>query len=979
MRIESPRRSRRVRKEPDHVPSSTYRLQLNLSFTFRDAAGIVDYLDALGVSDCYASPFLMARPGSLHGYDVTDHSAVNPESGSDKDLLEFAERVRRHSMGLIADVVPNHMCISDSSNRWWWDVLENGPYSPFSRYFDIDWHPPKPDLTNKVLIPVLGDQFGRVLENQELAVLYDGGAFHVAYHETRLPLSPGSWPLILRPPLIGLKRRLGDTHPSIVELESILIGLSHLPYGADIEDVIVQELQREKEVIKQRLARLVALDESVRQVMESSLMQINGKKGDPHSFDALEKLLASQFYRLSFWRVAADEINYRRFFDINDLAAIRVEDPAVFSAVHALIVDLIKQGYVSGLRIDHPDGLLDPVEYLRDLQARCSTAHSDTGAAGGLPFYVVCEKIVIGDEELRGNWAIEGTTGYGFLNWLNGLFVDHSKKRAFYRLYQSFTGYSQPYEELIYESKKLVLQVSMSSELKVMASELDRISEQHRWSRDFTLESLRSALLEIIACFPIYRTYITREVPRPDAEDERHIVSAIDRAKRRNRAISESVFDFVRSVLMHDDPEGLSESQSAQRRHFVMRFQQFTGPVMAKGLEDTAFYRYFPLASLNEVGGDLRQFGTSPSVFHTKSLIRRRAWPNSMLATSTHDCKRSEDVRALINVLSEIPADWYRAIRSWQELNRKRKAVIAGDTAPSANEEYLFYQTLIGAWPLKSMNPEEHHAFVNRIQVYMEKAVREAKVHSSWINPNTAYEEAVRKFVCLTLELWPDNQFLNAFTAFRCRIARAGVLNSLSQVLLKIASPGVPDFYQGSELWNPSLVDPDNRRPIDFSIRRTLLETLDRAAQEDPAALVDRLMESPVDGAIKLYITSRALRFRKANRELFAKGAYFPLHAVGPRETHLIGFARMLGRRQAIAFAGRFFMGLSAEKCLPVGEETWGDSAVILRKELGCSDYQDVVTGLSVKTHVRNGKAVLLLGEVFSHLPLALLVKDNSG
>jgi (1->4)-alpha-D-glucan 1-alpha-D-glucosylmutase len=921
----------------------------------------------------------MARPGSTHGYDVTDHSTLNPEIGSDEDFRAFAQRIQDRGMGLIADVIPNHMCISDPSNRWWWEVLENGPYSLFSSYFDIDWNPPKPDLANKILLPVLGEQYGQALENQELAALFESGSFQLGYHETCLPLSPGSWALLLRPVLIVVKERLGQTHPSVVELESILTALFHLPYGHEIDDEAIQELHREKEVIKQRLSKLVDTDESIRRTIEDSLKQRNGNKGDPRSFDELEKLLASQFYRLSFWRVAADEVNYRRFFDVNDLAAIRVEDPRVFSAVHDQIFSRIGQGYISGLRIDHPDGLFDPAQYFRDLQAGCQRARAPDGTRDTRPFYLICEKILVGDEELRDNWAVEGTTGYGFLNVLNGLFVDHSKKRAFYRLYQAFTGYSKPYEDLVYESKKLVLQASMSSELNVMARELDRISEQHRWSRDFTLESLRSALLEIIACFPIYRTYVTAEATRPDAEDERHIISAIERAKWRNRAISESVFDFVRSVLTHNDPQGLSEAHSAQRCHFVMRFQQFTGPVMAKGLEDTAFYRYFPLASLNEVGGDLRQFGTPPSLFHTKSLIRRRSWPNAMLATSTHDCKRGEDVRALINVLSEIPVDWYRAIRLWQQLNRKRKAVIAGAEAPSVNEEYLFYQTLIGVWPFQAMTTEQHREFVNRIESYMEKAVREAKVHSSWISPNPSYEDAVRNFVNLALEPSPDNQFLNALVAFRRTIASAGILNSLSQVLLKIASPGVPDFYQGAELWNLTLVDPDNRRPIDFSIGRALLEKLDRVGQEDPVALVDCLMKDPEDGAIKLYVTSRGLRFRRANRDLFAKGAYLPLRAVGRGQAHIVAFARLFGGRRVIALAGRFFMALGAAQSLPVGEHAWKDSHVVLRSELSCSEYHDVFTQLSVKAEVRNGKAVLALPSVFSHLPLALLVGDKVG
>jgi (1->4)-alpha-D-glucan 1-alpha-D-glucosylmutase len=976
MRTDSAGRWRRTMPHAARVPTSTYRLQLNGSFTFRDATAVVDYLHALGISDCYTSPFLMARRGSLHGYDVIDHGKTNSEIGTEEEFREFGETLRSHGMGLVADVVPNHVCISAPENQRWWDVLENGPYSAFAHWFDIDWAPPKPDLANKVLLPVLGEQYGRVLESQELTVLYDTGAFCVAYCEARFPLSPRSWSLFLAPALLAMKLRVTGEHPSVLEFESVLTALSHLPYGADISETTVRELQREKEVIKQRLAKLVDSSAAVGQSIQESLQQINGKKGDTRSFDSLERLLALQFYRLSYWRVAADEINYRRFFDINDLAAIRVEDRDVFRAAHARILELVEQGYITGIRVDHPDGLYDPARYFRDLQKDCQAARIRAGAPAGQPFFVICEKILIGDEELRSNWAIEGTTGYGFLNFLNGLFIDHSKRRAFDRLYSAFTGCSQSYETLLYHSKKLVLQVSMSSELHVMARQLDRISEQHRWSRDFTLESLRSALLETIACFPVYRTYITADTAQPDAEDKRHVLSALERAKQQNRAISESVFDFIRSVLLHDDPDGLTDAQREQRRHFVMRFQQFTGPVMAKGMEDTAFYRHFPLSSLNEVGGDLRQFGTSPGFFHAKNLVRRREWPNAMLSTSTHDSKRGEDVRALINVLSEIPADWYRAICSWRQMNRRWIVEFAGTPAPSPNEEYLFYQTLVGAWPLTPMNAEEHQTFIDRMERYMEKAVREAKVHSSWINPNATYEKAVQEFVRGALELSPSNEFLDAFIPFRCRVGRVGVLNALSQVLLKTTAPGVPDFYQGSELWNLALVDPDNRGPVDFSQRRALLEQLDRAAGP-PAAFLHRLVENPGDGAIKLYITSRALRFRAENAELFAKGAYLPLRVVGDRQRHVIAFARVFGGRQAIVLAGRLLLELGAGQ-LPVGQYAWRDSALLLRSELACSQYQEVFTQVSVDTELQNGKSVLPLSQVFAHLPLALLVGESA-
>jgi (1->4)-alpha-D-glucan 1-alpha-D-glucosylmutase len=920
----------------------------------------------------------MARRGSLHGYDVVDHSRLDPEIGTEQDFREFAQSLERHGMGLIVDVVPNHMCISESDNQQWWDVLENGPYSAFAHWFDIDWAPPKAELANKVLLPVLGDQYGRALESQELTVVYDRGAFCLAYYDRRLPLTPRSWALFLTPALLAMKLQLSGEPPAILELESILTALSHLPYSAEISETTVRELQREKEVIKQRLAKLVESSALACQAIEESLQSVNGRKGDPRSFDALERVLACQFYRLSHWRVAADEINYRRFFDINDLAAIRAEDPDVFRAIHARIFELIEQGYVTGIRVDHPDGLYDPAKYFRDLQTACRDAQTKAGVLPGRPFFVVCEKILIGDEELRDDWAIEGTTGYGFLNFLNGLFVDPSKHRALDRLYQAFTGASQSYESLLYHAKKLVLHVSMSSELNVMSRELDRISEQHRWSRDFTLESLRSALLETIACFSVYRTYITLDVERLDAEDERHISVAFDRAKRQNRAINESVFDFLQSVLLRDDPEGLTPAQRAQRRHFVMRFQQFTGPVMAKGMEDTAFYRHFPLASLNEVGGDLTRFGTSPGFFHEKNLIRRRGWPNAMLTTSTHDSKRGEDVRALINVLSEIPGDWYRAVTSWRDLNRKRIVQTPGGPAPSPNEEYLFYQTLVGAWPLRPMNPAEYRDFIGRMENYMEKAVREAKVHSSWINPNGAYEDAVRAFVRGALQQSPDNEFLDSFISFRCRVASAGVWNALSQVLLKTTAPGVPDFYQGSELWNLTLVDPDNRRGVDFSRCRSLLDQIDRSAADQHAELVDRLARNPNDGGVKLYVTSRALRFRRENRDLFAKGAYLPLRSIGDRHRHVVGFARVLGRRQVIILAGRLFSDLVAGQTLPVGESSWHDTSLLLRSELGCTEYRDVFSQSLVKPESRNGKSVLPLSRVFATLPLALLVGEKT-
>jgi len=967
----------RASLEPAYVPCSTYRLQLNLRFTFAQAAGVVAYLHDLGITDCYTSPFLMAHPGSMHGYDVTDHTRFNPEIGSEEQFTVFAQGLQRLNMGLIVDVVPNHMCITHPSNLWWWDVLENGPSSDYSRHFDIDWNPPKEELANKVLLPFLPDQFGLVLESQAIRAFYDSGGFALDSSGTHFPLAPRSWSPLLDRILTRAKERLSDTDGHVLELESIITAISHLPLREDTDLAKVRERQREKEVIRRRLAALVEDSDVIKTCLKEVLIVINGAKGDPHSFDALEKVLDDQAYRLSFWRVASDEINYRRFFDINDLAAIRVENPEVFANVHRIPFELIQKSLVSGIRIDHPDGLFDPLRYFEDLQAQAPLpgAVSANGSGNGRRrIYLAAEKILVGSEELRPGWAIEGTTGYGFLNLLNGIFVDSSKARFFQRLYRKFTGWSQSYSDLIYESKRLVMQVSMSSELNVLSRRLDRISEQHRRSRDFTLESLRDALREVIACFPVYRTYIRMDTTHPDEQDERYIRSAIKAAKRRNPATSGSVFDFIQDLLLLKDPDRISDADRSERRLFVMRFQQLTGPVMAKGLEDTAFYRYCPLLSLNEVGGSPDKFGVALTDFHAKNLSRRQSWRNAMLASSTHDTKRSEDVRARINVLSEIPAEWYRAVRAWQRLNEEKKIQVAGENVPSANEEYFLYQTLLGSWPLGTMDDAGYADFAGRIHTYMEKALREAKVNTSWINPNTEYEAAFHNFLDAILDRTTGKSFLDQFLPFQTRISRAGIYNSLSQTLLKIAAPGLPDFYQGTEVWNFSLADPDNRRRVDYDRLQKLLAGLQSAESEEPQKFVDRLLSEPEDGTLKLYVTRSALRFRREHRSLFAKGSYLPLRISGDKSKHVIAFSRSFRGTTVLVLAGRFFAQLAAQTRTPVGAETWGDADVVLRKRLPTGTYRDVFTGKAVSPVLRDGDFVLPISEAFAHLPIAALV-----
>lgn len=964
------------------IPTATYRLQFNHQFTLKQAAAITSYLRDLGISDCYASPLFTARRGSLHGYDVVDPTKLNPELGTREDFNGFSADLKRNGMGLMMDVVPNHMCIAGSGNRWWNDILENGPSSPYAAFFDIDWRPPKQNLTDKTLLPTLGDQYGRVLENQEIQLAYHRGAFFVSYYETKLPISPRSSIFILDAVLDELKSSLDENHPYRLELESIITALSHLPPRTQTDPEKVRERLREKEVTKRRLAALVTESREVKGALKKIVREFNGRRGEKHSFDRLEELLAEQAYRLCFWRVAADEINYRRFFDINELAAIRVEQPEVFAEVHELIFRLMKEGHVTSLRIDHIDGLHDPEQYLRDLQNGCrkSLRQSNQSAFGQSairnpqpaierPCYVVVEKILGYDEHLRKSWAAYGTTGYDFLNLLNGLFVDSNNEAAFRKLYRRLTGVESDFADMAYDSKKLILRAAMSSELHVLARQLDRISEQSRYTRDFTLNSLQYALGEVIACFPVYRSYIRPNAKEAGEEDRRYISKAIRNAKRRNPTISPSIFDFIESLLLLRDPDGIDDEQRRERRRFVMRFQQLTGPVAAKGIEDTAFYRYHPLASLCEVGGEPSRFGVSPGTFHRSNRERLALWPHTMLASSTHDAKRSEDARARINALSEIPARWYRAVRRWQVMNHDLKTPIEDRVAPDANEEYLLYQTLAGAWPLVTQNEQERQSFIQRIQDYLIKAVREAKIHSSWLNPDEEYEQAVRDFVSNVLS---DGPFISDFIEFQAPISRAGMFNSLSQTLLKMTSPGVPDFYQGTELWDFSLVDPDNRRLVDYEHRKQLLDSLRAGEASDQAALAGELIRNAEDGRIKMFVTTRALNYRRNNLDLFERGEYLPLQSEGERERHIVSFARRFGDQTAVVIASRFFSRLTVNSHPPIGAEVWGDTSVLMNGELaGC--YRDVFTGASLCAQQQRSGATLPVAEALAYLPVALL------
>ncbi|MBI3977920.1 MAG: malto-oligosyltrehalose synthase, partial [Chloroflexi bacterium] len=665
------------------IPIATYRLQLNDACTFRDAQRLAPYLHDLGISDCYASPLFKPCPGSSHGYDVVDHSQLNPALGGEADFEAFTADLQERGLGLVLDMVPNHMGIADAGNTWWMDVLENGPSSIYASHFDIDWHPATPELENRVLLPILGDQYGMVLESGRFRLAFEEGAFFIYHYDTRLPVAPRTYSRILSNQLGSLLATLGEEDEHVQELQSILTALSYLPRRTEVLPEKVAERNREKEIIKRRIAALYQASPPVRAAIDTAVRAFNGTVGEPSSFDLLDALLNVQAYRLAYWRVAADEINYRRFFDVNELAAIRVELPEVFRATHDLVLRFLADGRITGLRIDHADGLWNPAAYFRQLQesyvlrriqarlpagrhqdrlaqavATClanRSAQRDPAETPAWPLYVVAEKILGEHESLPDDWAVDGTTGYDFLNAANGIFVDGRNREAFDQIYSRFIGTPINFRTLANSNKKMVMLVSLASEINALSHQLERIAEKNRRVRDFTLNSLTFAIREVIACLPVYRTYITGVTPGPVERDHLSIEAAVAEAKKRNPRTAESIFDFIRDTLLLRNVQDFAAQDRTKLADFVMKFQQVTGPVMAKGVEDTAFYVYNRLVSLNEVGGAPEQFGVSVAAFHRQNAERSRRWPHSLLATSTHDTKRGEDVRARISVLSEIP------------------------------------------------------------------------------------------------------------------------------------------------------------------------------------------------------------------------------------------------------------------------------------------------------------------------------------
>jgi (1->4)-alpha-D-glucan 1-alpha-D-glucosylmutase len=974
------------------LPVSSYRLQLGPHFGFADAARRVPYFDALGITACYVSPILKATAGSTHGYDICDHSVLSSELGSDDDFDAFAASLNQRRMGLILDFVPNHMGLDPSANAWWHDVLEHGRGSPYADYFDIDWDPVTPEIKDRLLLPVLQDGYGDVLHRGELQVGFEAGRFYLQYFATRLPIEPHSSIALMRADLPAPRDLPGADTPDGREYSNLVALLEMLPRVSLSDPDARAGRQQISSLVRERFARLAEGSMRVRRWIDAALTSVNGTPGEPATFDRLHALLEHQPYRLAHWRTAFDEINYRRFFDVNELGALRMEDPRVFAATHGRVLRMIADGQITGLRIDHADGLLDPAAYFLRLKCETAAALSTRHRGSDGAFYIVAEKILSHGELLPEDWPIAGTSGYGFLNAVNGLFIEAANEGAIRSVWARVSGRRDSFSEVTYHGRRLTMGSSMASELAVLARELKAIAGSERCTRDFTLTALRKVIVEVVACLPVYRTYV--RASGFSAGDRERIDLAVDRARRRNPVMAETLFLFLRSVLLADGDE--QDERVRARRHFAMKFQQFSVPVQAKGVEDTSFYRDTALASLNEVGGDPSRFGTSLEEFHAGNCVRLERWPRELLATATHDSKRGEDARARLNVLSEMPAEWRRAVRDWRKRNAVHRTAVDRQSAPDAADEYLFYQTLVASWPAETSDApipaEAPPDLVARLRQYMLKAVKEAKTHTSWISQNSAYEGAASRFVENTLSGSAGRGFLAACVPFIRRVAVAGMVNSLAQLVLKVASPGVPDFFQGTETWQLAMADPDNRRPVDFACREAMLGGLmpwirrvecagsDSRADGRGSQLEEHVAEmltSWPDARIKLFVTACALRLRRREPLLFIDGRYEALRADGPQADRVVAFARYHGDTSLIVAVPRLMsQRLPPGRELPVGAGVWEGTRLSLGSARPIT-FRHLFTGASMQPDATG--EYLSMADLFRTCPVALLVGDDSG
>ncbi|WP_225429935.1 malto-oligosyltrehalose synthase [Deinococcus detaillensis] len=940
------------------IPRATYRLQLHgpitlpsgktARFDFRDAARAVPYLARLGISTLYLSPIWQAAPGSSHGYDATDHSRVSDELGGEKGLRKLWQTAKAQNMTIIADFVPNHMGIAGGHNPYWEDVLRHGQASRYAHFFDISWEPLKRALSGKVLLPVLGDQYGRVLERGELQVVRIGGALGLRYFERTFPLSPRqNAPILTRAWTLASQLDASPQNEEArADLASLALQAAHLPRSQDnLTSEDKQSRARETAVIERRLSRLAEIP-AIAAALDTALSELNA---DP---TRLDQLITEQNYRLSYWKVASEQINYRRFFDINDLAALRIEDPRVFEWAHSKLFELIKEGVIAGVRLDHTDGLYDPAGYFQTLQERAAQVLGVPYAAGDRPLYVLAEKILEPGERLP-NWPIYGTTGYDFLAQLGGVFVESGNEEEISGIYRRFTGDRKSYGQTLHDTKEFIQRVSLASEVNVLAEHLERLAEADlRW-RDFTLSSLREVLREVIAAFPVYRTYV--RLDGREGGDDAKIGHAIKDARRLNRELDGSLFDFLRAVLTLDAPDLESRERYAE---FAFKFQQLTGPVTAKGAEDTAFYRYGRLLCLNEVGGDPAIFGTPPRTFHAQARERGEKWPHAMLSTSTHDTKRGEGTRARIAVLSEMPQTWAAYLSHWGKLARAfERELPEGARAPSSVDQMMFFQNVLGAWPLSGALTD----LPDRLSAAMLKSAREAKQHTSWAAPDAAYEEALDNLI---RGLLASSEFVDSVKIFHEQISSYGAQNSLSAALVRLTAPGVPDTYQGSESWNQALVDPDNRRPVDYARLQALLRRTEERHAKEPLGLAAELLRNYGNGGIKLLTTWAALSERRSNPELFGLGNY---HALSGGK-HLLAFSRQLGDQLAVTLAPRLTYSLTKGQTPWALGEVWGSRTLALPS----GAYRSAMTG--ERFRVRGDK--IALAKVLEFFPVALLIRE---
>jgi (1->4)-alpha-D-glucan 1-alpha-D-glucosylmutase len=938
----------------ERVPRATYRLQLSPDFDFAAAIDSVGYLAGLGISHLYLSPIFKARPGSAHGYDVTDHAAVNPELGGRAGFSQLAAAARSHGLGLMLDIVPNHMAVAAQDNAWWFDVLENGPAARCASYFDIDWTPLRDSMRNRLLVPILENRYGDELRQGRIQLHFDAkqGGLQVRYLDHCLPLDPREYPRVLggRVPVA-----LGAAG---LELQSISDGFGRLPARDRTARECVERRYRDKENLKRRLAQLCRRSPPLLAHVTALVARLNS----PDARHEFAELLAAQPFRLAFWKVAGDEINYRRFFDVNQLAALRAENYQVFVATHQLVIDLVKQGAVDGLRIDHIDGLRDPCKYLRLLR--------DTLQSAGTDCYVVVEKILASHERLRDDWPVDGTTGYEFgaavVAWL-------THDRGALQLeqgYRQFTQRVSEYDALSYDCKRLLMRTSLAAEVAVLGAQLDRIAQAHWDTVDFTYFALRDALAEVIAAFPVYRTYMSES--NVSAEDAQSIAWAVGAARTRNKGADRSIFDFIEDVLLAKEYLLADGGRREAVYDFIAKFQQVTAPVMAKAVEDTAFYRYARLLAHNEVGADPGVPSISAVALHKAIADRAVRWPHTLLATSTHDSKRGEDMRYRLCVLSELPKRWRETAAKLSRLNRNSRREVAGESAPSRNDEYLILQSLIGIWPADGAPPDA--VLIERIKHYVTKATREAKQRTSWIDPDPQYESACHDFIDAYMKPPRIARFLSLLRRMLQPVAYFGVLNALSATTLKLTMPGVPDIYQGAELPELSLVDPDNRRRVAFAQRAALLTEMREHVAAERGQWLDALLQSWRDGRIKFALTWLLLQARTTQPRLFTDGDYQPLEVTGAQAQHVCAFLRIWQDQAMVVVATRWLAMLTKGECIaPLGEQVWADTAVQLPERIGGQHWQEVLSG-----RVVDGSSSIPLHSLFAPLPVAVLLSRTA-